>query len=941
MPISKLHAATISSNLRQIPPSGKRVFFYVEEGTGPGLRRTLHVFKKDTADIRVNNFATLAQVNTQLKRKWLGKDPEFGSNSRLGVGTVSKQPGGTYAFDLQLKKAGMTAMMLTTGLRSLKTSVNLRLDRFEVDDSRAVEADTVTAAPKKRLSKDQRLNRIKNLAGKVDQLDRAGCADLKQQIKKLLMDHPGELSDLERTGLNAINRLVSRREVQLKRKQETERSTQPDRLGIPSHIRSNLNQMLDAAILIATPAAWAAVRPELLAELREANKKLPPTGRMDEATLAAPPPERLRRSAKNAFKAFYDTFSKKYSGHRFKVQQVVWEKELGAHLQTTKALHAGMIAYHKAVTFKRLGDAAEEVTLSDRAARDFLKNDCGSSWEEAKRRLLGVHPPDTARMWQLCLFRKRYVDAVLDNLRRGSDNKLLAKSVGSQNLSSDYDITLSSIDGSGVELQAVKDFNAEIKLAFGRQPGTVFDTNLYVKDFLPVEDTILAPRVVDEWSVAEVRGFLDSDRSDQDVAALTKMRQYMSAREWDNYLQSMLDDESLGVGKRKELQLQFEEADSLYVLKLRSEVERCLKLYKQRGLKNREIDEMLTRREARARNLEKASLQMETARGMMDTDEVEGKKLLKKAQALQKMEIKGEQHDLETLSKRFHHELGDLHLEARNELYLEQMQEVQALRIRQRGFARIGSDLPQSQWAAHLNAADRQALAKFVQKDVQDTGRIPLGRVREWARSKADALAEEIRTLTARGNFFAAEAYLSEGPLQHIVNGNQSGNPEVFARLRPEHFLESINEQFGDFLKDMGHPHEDDADAYIATSKYLARMFEGVDKLESKIGGPLGLSALNVRTASQVSGLIKDRLRSIRDGKDRWAIAPLEDKRVAARAAAQEIYGVNSAAQLKQYVVRLNSELNVAVRKRQDLSFRSGRDQQRELNTLRDPSSSD
>ena len=140
-------------------------------------------------------------------------------------------------------------------------------------------------------------------------------------------------------------------------------------------------------------------------------------------------------------------------------------------------------------------------------------------------------------------YRKNVVDTLLSALRSDSDYKsggkevLLAKSVGSQNLTSDYDLTLASSDGSGIEIKAIKAFNDEIKSRYSKQPGTVFDTNLYAKDFLKVKDTILSPDTEDD-DLEAVEIFTTLDAEDQDIAALTKCS-YMSASAWDNYIVSV------------------------------------------------------------------------------------------------------------------------------------------------------------------------------------------------------------------------------------------------------------------------------------------------------------------------------------------------------------------------------------------------------------------
>jgi len=45
-----------------------------------------------------------------------------------------------------------------------------------------------------------------------------------------------------------------------------------------------------------------------------------------------------------------------------------------------------------------------------------------------------------------------------------------------------------------------------------------------------------------------------------------------------------------------------------------------------------------------------------------------------------------------------------------------------------------------------------------------------------------------------------------------------------------------MNQQFGDFLKDVGHYKANDGQAFVQTSKYIQRMVESVDLMLKKLG---------------------------------------------------------------------------------------------------------
>jgi Domain of unknown function (DUF4157) len=106
------------------------------------------------------------------------------------------------------------------------------------------------------------------------------------------------------------------------------------------------------------------------------------------------------------------------------------------------------------------------------------------SWNAVKEHFISDEPT----MRQFVEYRKTYVDSKINELRQKYPT-LIAKSVGSKDLSSDYDITIST-PRTGEDVEAVDEFNNAIKAEFGVQPGTLFDTNLYAKDFLKVEGNI-------------------------------------------------------------------------------------------------------------------------------------------------------------------------------------------------------------------------------------------------------------------------------------------------------------------------------------------------------------------------------------------------------------------------------------------------------------------
>src|SRR5439155_13901214 len=95
-------------------------------------------------------------------------------------------------------------------------------------------------------------------------------------------------------------------------------------------------------------------------------------------------------------------------------------------------------------------------------------------------------------MWKLYQYRRKWVDATIKTLH-GQFDKLFFVSSGSEDIESDFDITVASLR-SGDEVKAMRAFNAACKAKFGRPPGRVFDTNLYARDYKAIkEDNLSAP----------------------------------------------------------------------------------------------------------------------------------------------------------------------------------------------------------------------------------------------------------------------------------------------------------------------------------------------------------------------------------------------------------------------------------------------------------------
>lgn len=281
------------------------------------------------------------------------------------------------------------------------------------------------------------------------------------------------------------------------------------------------------------------------------------------------------------------------------------------------------------------------------------------------------------------------------------------------------------------------------------------------------------------------------------------------------------------------------------------------------------------------------------------------------------MSMKVPPASLETLCDEiaeFAHEHAEAEmLETNNDVYMEKMSAVRDIQKQHQGLEAVLKK-------ADTGSVDfNEAMPFLTEEDqFQLTLLVSAGDAagtKKYLAGKVDALKARAKKEVGEANFFASEAYLSEGPLQHIVNGKQSNNPEVFKALKPEHFLGSINEQFGDFMKDVGHYKSNDAEGFCQTCKYIERLLDGIALLRKKPPfDTLVLAALSATDADTMAQRIKAELLPIRGSAGKYAQMTDEARFEEAATAAQSIYGVTTMAALATKMRTVTTEVNAKVR---------------------------
>lgn len=513
------------------------------------------------------------------------------------------------------------------------------------------------------------------------------------------------------------------------------------------------------------------------------------------------------------------------------------------------------------------------------------KFDC--SWDKVKAKYKDLKKTDAAKakafMSGYWWFRKVSVDAEMKKL--ADLYGIQWESVGSTNLESDYDISVrthGSKDGKPFwDWQIVDLFNRTLSARFGGvQPGTLFDTNLYASAEPP-------PMKADRDKSATERDMDAMAEAGQDVGALMKMRRYMSWDDYAGYQDSVLAEIDATVAaeqdgerrkllkKRRDAALrQFDTADALYFQKI-------------------------------AQTLVHAGIKVDS--GVADSPAGQ-KKLIEMIEQLEKN--------------------PDKLMAATNTAYVKAMEGVRKIEV------------------------ELQAIDKELEALKDKTDEASATKKREKTDQRAAVMAR-LGTLEADAVFFAAEAYHSKGPLQHIVQAGQKSAQEVKAdssvvgdaaqkqaiakkvqarlELLPlTAFMQSFNEQLGDFLKDL--KHYDEKSPYpglglYRSSKYLERFCEAMVWIGKKLDGDPALrTAAGEFRAITIAGKTPDAVKAalaglvdLRGGKVEFADVadPQQEMEAYAMAEAQKIFGsaVRTLNDLGTLAKDIGKKVNVVLRK--------------------------
>lgn len=431
------------------------------------------------------------------------------------------------------------------------------------------------------------------------------------------------------------------------------------------------------------------------------------------------------------------------------------------------------------------GPGIPTVVISDAAAALAA---CGNNWVTAKQ----VYGTTPGEMQKLSDHRKEIVDGwLVPELRKYMVERGTGwESVGSTDPTSDYDISIKMHGNDGnatvFDYEMVTKFNAWFRDKFKAEPGTMFDTNLYAS----------APKTV----TGDDKGLPATN----DVAALMKMRRYMSGGEFEAFRAKTLAGCSGDAEQYKLVDKQFTAADANYAVVLQ-EIVATAKPALPAAIQT--IVRSLSGNGLSPEQRSAAVEEVATLTGLKDRIEA----LTGGGSALA---LANAQEELETLARDVEHHLKDSTLLTTNTLYVNKVGEV---RIQEQAFLilqdakMLVNPIPvdsEERMAVVAKLADKQRLlAALEAKLAPNEGRersdfsvlspaLDAGATGDLEKMAAllgvevAASRANIDSAEAISRFFANEAYQSDGPFQHIVHATQAAAGDAKAKLLKDRALD-------------------------------------------------------------------------------------------------------------------------------------------------------
>jgi len=590
--------------------------------------------------------------------------------------------------------------------------------------------------------------------------------------------------------------------------------------------------------------------------------------------------------------------------------------------------------------------------LSDRELDDYIN--AVDNWEDLKKRV--IHQANNKLlMEQFTRYRQRVFEELEAEIKKKfsvegrfvekGDGTFKSIIAGSTQLSSDYDATfVSPVGDKGVELEAVIEFNRLFRQRFGKESGTVFDTNVYtsghtlssamgdrlneVLAWRQLEELLKLP---DDLQVArkKLTTLVGRARKEQEDK-ISKMEDTLGQREQKirekvneindlkktdpNNSEPELQIDNIDDPKLVEkIQEQTESATTRYQQELSQEKKQnsishageaqlaadrdVMALLKQRrymtdeewtgSYQNQVLDGItdLNVKAATAARFKKADEVYKNA-----TQELHEKIVELNRNKPPEKQVRDRNGSPETDALKIMENNSDAQLEAFNRLYERYLKGSQNIRIQLEEFQAMKSGKTQS-------TLSEQELT-----------------------NKIDELTIELNEIQSKALFFANEAYHTRAAVEHVVLGQQLG---LKVPLETDERLISINEQFGFAM----HIVTSDAGlgkAFWKSAKYIDRVNDAIKTIkDANKENPNLFTPETIRNIDRMLALF-DELVLIKKEKGKYYEMGDDEKTTEAIAVAREKgFNITNTADLRKQLLEYSAQVNSQIRNALSAKYRT------------------
>ncbi len=614
------------------------------------------------------------------------------------------------------------------------------------------------------------------------------------------------------------------------------------------------------------------------------------------------------------------------------------EETLGRLITAVKDNDRGFFRDRIDVTTNR--ERLSDVEL--RAYMDHFDND----WKTILKQVY-TEGRNEKLMLQLTRFRKKTFDrmygqavSLINARNRPSAQEFDPVAAGSEQPTSDYDVTFSG--AKSVEVEAVIEFNRQFRNEFGKESGTVFDTNVYTTGHMP--SSAMGNRL-------------------KEVIALRKLEEYLKLpTDLAEKRLELAEMPEIGIPEGsppyRELAKEIEEMEELLPVreeKIRAKVKEINDLRSENSEAQLAIDQKLPE-DINQLDAEEIGEQVEEVRKRL-VQEVEVERVKNRVSPEAQRQILADQEVMALLKQRRNmsaeewlryknqllenvnpdlRDVTEARLDKVDETYgraIDKLNEtiVQLNQTRKAGEIQVrdSNNAPETDPAkikavnedAELEAYNRlyekylvegQEIRERLEELRDSRSNYDADVVPEELSAEIDQLTLQLNELQSKALFFSNEAYHTGPAAEHVVLGQQL---QLRVPLEVDEYLVSINEQLG-FAMEQATEGKTLGKALWKSSKYMDRVNNALAKIKEKYSDSYD-PVFDSDTQAEIKKMkdLFDELILIKKEKGKYFEMSEKQKGDAAEQEANnQGFGVSSIEQLRQRFVDFNVKINSQLR---------------------------